>query len=135
MSLALTRDEILALKAGPETDALIAEHVLGLKVIRTGFEGDPDSSVRLYYGGDTEPMPAYSAWISAAWLVVESQQWADDVSVYFVIDRDDEGYECRVRRSSVSGGVLPNVRAFAPTAPLAICRAALLVVLSAEADE
>lgn len=41
---------------GPELDALVAHHVYGHQVLLA--DGRPTS---LYFGGDTEPLPAYSS--------------------------------------------------------------------------
>lgn len=142
----MTREEILNMPAGREMDVLIAEKVMQLDHYEHRWEADGECekckcvtdfhSGRIYlnykkidYRDCTNPDP-YSTDISAAWEVVDEikDKWgmvnleyshdkeldppdADKWSVYFDIDFDD------------------SFMAFADTAPLAICRAALLAVV------
>lgn len=81
----MTHDEIDALPAGREMDALVAEKVMAMDIVRDvecmyehGFR-DPDIGIRGTvipaegnYDRDTyDPVPAYSTDIAAAWEVVE----------------------------------------------------------------
>lgn len=67
----------VAMNAGIELDALIAKHVMGLRVLKTG---DYLWWVQGGDGGEGEalpkpfPIPAYSSDIAAAWSVVERVQ-------------------------------------------------------------
>ena len=119
----LTRERILAMPAGREMDAWVAERVLDWKR-RTGSifsnesEWEPPNSV----GWDW--LPESSTDIAAAWLVVEKlgllNRWtlsSSDEPKYFMT----LGYEDA-----------PAETIIADSAPLAICRAALLTTLAVE---
>lgn len=115
----MTREEILKMEAGPEMDRLVAE-----KVMRFVFEDLPltdedKPEPRTFWIGP--PMP-YSTNIKAAWMVVEKMH---DSGWFFSITRYSN---CTDPWNAEFGSVLPRVHA--PTAPLAICRAALLAVLA-----
>ncbi len=102
----MNREEILAMKPGPELDALVAKKVMGW------IEMDEPESTRLLYR-----MPKwYSTHIGPAWLVVE--QLKDRF-------RGIEWYTIEWRASF-------GIGAYAPTVPEAICKAALLAVLEGE---
>lgn len=109
--------------AGRELDALIAEKVMGLKVDYE-FEG---------FGGLRVPslvdkydewgyLPDYSTDISAAWQVVEK-------FYSMKLDKYSNGQEWRCYLVGVRDGKNADATGVADTAPLAVCRAALLVVL------
>ena len=120
------------MEAGRELDALVAERVMGLSVqwdygrvpfywhpatLAHGLEIGPDglSAVR-------RPIKPYSTDISAAWLVVEKLR-ADGFypEIHALTDGD---WRCEIRAS----GEPIDVWEDAPTAPLAICRAALAAI-------
>ena len=102
------------LEAGYELDALVAEKVMGLVKGSFGWINS-DTAIPI-------ALPLYSTDIAAAWEVVERfKDW--DWKLYshgegesFVIYKDGTHYE-----------------ATAPTAPLAICRAALKAVTGSKA--
>ena len=103
----LTRDEILNMPAGRKTDALVMAWV-------TEFSVD-----------DNFYIPNYSTDFGAAWIVKEKlglpislveSMLGGDYSCEFLVDAETEKI----------------VEAIADTAPLAICRAALLAVMEAE---
>jgi hypothetical protein len=136
----MTRDEILNMPAGREMDALIAEKVMGWfwkteGYTRLGFmEGDRFRYGVVRGGGTadeyTSNLPNYSNDISAAWVVVRKHPH------YFSLVRSNEtGW-----RPAPWGAMLWLCRFYAPgkfeakaeTAPLAICRAALLAIMEYE---
>ncbi len=81
-----------------------------------------------YDGGrkETSWTPDYSGDISAAWLVVEKMRPTHG----FWIDGDD-GYEVEFQHGMVGAPEFRIGTSKADTAPLAICRAALLAILPA----
>jgi len=114
----MTRDEIENMSSGREMDALIAERVLGLKVDYE-FEG---------FGGLRVPslvdkydewgyLPDYSTDISAVWQVIEKLKEHKPLLNYDPYSK--KWYMC------FNGAPFYS----AETAPLAICRAALLTRL------
>lgn len=136
----MTREEILSLPAGRELDVLVAEKVMGWRctIGETSHKGRviawpfPDRS-----GIEFEP----STDIAAAWLVVEHiRGWKPlcrrDPCDYFAIDSpqvgndypDPPGAWCVGWHDYAGGERISSVEAKADTAPLAICRAALLAV-------
>jgi hypothetical protein len=123
----MTRDEILNMPAGRELDALIAERIFGLKDGGTHWvnsEGKP--TFLKVWDSEWLSEPFYpSEDIDFAWYVVEKMQV--------------HGFNTRVEVQSqtVCSMWVKNlnirgpepVTARAETAPLAICRAALLAVM------
>ena len=103
----LTREEILNEPAGRKLDAWVAEKVMGLPVTA--------KKKRFEY----VHIAPFSTDISAAWEVVEKMQQTKFVRVQC----DNGDYWCKI------GGEILGVKAQGDTAPLAICRAALLAVI------
>ena len=116
----MNRDDILKMEAGPELDALVAEHVMGWewRNLSCGWLGV----------GTNEFIPsetwAPSTDMAAAWMVLEVLRnmffstkiimWDHTESVV-IICRPRQGHdEC-----------LPDLEVEARTLPLAICRATL----------
>lgn len=157
----MTRDEILAMPAGPELDALVAERVMGLCPHRawrnTGPAREPSTDrgraawallgpygdrvecleceeVRVLAMGQLaviveDPAP-YSADISAAWEVMEKlKERAIDATLAWqgASTACGEGWWFGVIDATGDYCGLDGLGEAAPTAPLAICRAALLV--------
>lgn len=129
----MTKAEILALQPGREFDALVAEKVMGLKrEVRLRGEANTVTAYKslvdglhtrdevLRYGS---PLP-YSTDIAAAWQVVEAMR----PEYGFWIDGDD-GYIVEFQHGMPGMTDYRHGRAFAPTAPEAICKAALLAKL------
>jgi hypothetical protein len=111
----MARDEILNMEAGREMDALVAEKVMG-------YERVPD--IKPYGFGDAW-LQHYSTDIAAAWQVVGKLEnndfWWEASNV--VPNSDPIVYEWKF----VTVGRQGEACEF--TAPLAICRAALLATL------
>jgi hypothetical protein len=125
----MTRDEIVKLEAGREMDALVAEKVMGWE-LRT-FKNDGVDFWHIPGTARCElDAPRFSSDIGAAWEVVTHMQRPDDETGYH------EYYfklECTVAAKPVYWYAwLGEHEAEAATAPLAICRAALLAVMEDE---
>ena len=120
----MTRDEILNMEAGREMDTLVAEKVMGFPVKIGDITGEP------YHAQFGYSMPNYSTNIAAAWMVVEKLQNQypafNLVWVKLQILKPEIALR-RAWRANFQGSTLSD--AFADTAPLAICRAALLAML------
>ena len=132
----MNREDILKMEAGREMDVLIAENVMGYSkmLAPTSFRlnnylVDAGELVYVAPNGDTFAtfdIPSYSSDISAAWEVVEKMRiaivplvgggWAAEPDSDF--DLELSWFERPVCDWAT-----------APTAPLAICRAALLSTL------
>jgi len=102
----MTRDEILNMPAGREMDALVSKKIFGI----------PKSEIWLNVF-----QPSTS--IASAWKVVEKY--------LFQIHRGASGYLCVLMTPEEIEGQ-DVFEASADTAPLAICRAALLAVMETE---
>jgi ABA sandwich protein len=119
----MTNDEILNMPAGREMDALIAEKVMGHEVKRdVVMWREGNASLEPYSEGFTV-LAHYSTDIGAAWEVVEKIQTGELrlhehklLRTYYLAEFHEPG------------GSTFMVRA--ETAPLAICRAALLFYVS-----
>lgn len=109
------------MKASRELDALIAERVMRLEDVQRG--SDWTGLDWEYFDGAgtgaTLEIPEYSTDIAAAWLVVE-KLLKDGKEVYLSADKAlfSEGFRWVFQIRGVAGGL-------APTAPEAICLAAL----------
>jgi len=125
----MTRDEILKLEAGREMDALILKHIFNADVIwkdsvinsvgfsPAGFHGKWPNSSHVYSKG------GYSADISAAWEVVEKLK---SIGLELLLDNYSPNWSCDFTETLE---VTSEKEVSADTAPLAICRAALLATL------
>ena len=136
----MMRDEILNMPAGRGMDALIAEKVMGIDLSQEcgGEMYDEDSN---YWsctscskeGGWNEDFQHtiqpqhYSNSINAAWGVVEKLCNESGCDIVKVCKRDPE-----LLRGEWSCNLGRGFEAFGDTAPLAICRTALLSVLEIE---
>ena len=117
----MTRDKILAMPAGPDLDALVAAKVMGWA--RKGPYLVPlELTARLLEAHQVPDVPCYSTDITAAWRVVEKMK--DDGDVFIEWWRDGEWTVARKPLGFRGEGDVIS----APTAPLAICRSALLAV-------
>jgi hypothetical protein len=132
----VTRESVLAMPAGPEMDALVAERVLGCSVEwrahlgvvplgkwpRCACPGSPHRDV--YEEGLTGHVATFSDDINSAWRVVAhlaAGPWR------VTIGRNAETWTVEFDTAHYAPGAPPC--ATAGTAPLAICRAALLTTL------
>ena len=139
----LTKDEILAMKPGRELDALVTEKVMGLNIKLKGcvegeaidqclFDWDPDVPCPCSYMekhktniGCEHYQPVfkrYSTDISAAWEVAEKFHSYIENAGY-----GEKKYHVILNEFNNNGNVY-QFEAFGETAPLAICRAALLAM-------
>jgi hypothetical protein len=127
----MTRDEILNMPAGREMDVLVLVSVMGIE-----YSEKDGENYREWSNCYTEracfvfrDIPHYSADISAAWEVVEKlRDTSDDEPDYWTIT--DLGNAWRVTSNwAHHDGDIENFSIEAETAPLAICRAALLAVM------
>ena len=130
----LTREQVLAEPAGFRLDEWVAEYVMGWK------RGNPKRGEHAWkaptadprYGGYREVpnCPRYSADIGAAWDVVDAMYRRLSGRIDLTRLRHD------LWVVTIGGLGSPpawgEVKATADTAPLAVCRAALLTTLSEE---
>lgn len=122
----MTRDEIMALPAGRELDALVFEHVIGHRKVFRHSDGTPlclgtdGSWCEVNKCGINNAAGRYSTDIRAAWEVVVELMKGRKYGA-FVAD----GYDAGAKWLAGFG----NNSATADNAPLAICRAALLSVI------
>ena len=126
--MTLTREAILAMPAGREMDALIAELVMGWRVEHEPYQFlDGEAGTGYDDPGDFQP----STDIAAAWEVVERLNLLDLYALKRSNEYDSQtaGYEVG-EPSCGDGGRYWDRLAEAETAPLAICRAALLTTIT-----
>lgn len=141
----MTSEEIDQLPAGPELDVLVAQKVMGFEIMRSALQtrdGFPTYRHR-HPERDWDWMemavPQFSTEIAAAWLLVEKLKEIDRAMA--VCDRSYGSIKIEGDRpweaGFINGQKLAHdpgqfVQAFGPTAPLAICRAALKAVMGAK---
>jgi hypothetical protein len=125
----MTRDEILAMESSRELDALVAEKVMGVEVVKGWIDW-----------GRKGPIKRYSTDISVAWEIVERKEFMP-LKLYKCWDKSgtDRGLGWCVNWC-IDGECLCNTPAsgnmecpegnevWAKTAPEAICKAALLAM-------
>ena len=124
----MTREEILNMPAGREMDALVAEKVMG-------------ADTKQYYRLDGIPwhkhdLPAYSTEIDAAWKVIKGLEY--NWNLCRDVGKCGSDYETAGDmnyRFIYTAPGMPMEGITADTAPLAICRAALLAVIGREVVE
>jgi hypothetical protein len=118
----MTRDEILNMPAGQEMNVLIAP-LAGFSVFKSARARREWISQNWNHGFCVydDELPDFSDDISAAWMVVERMtdgETPNDCELHTTV----RGWRCDLYRGSAN----------AETAPLAICRAALLAILEKE---
>lgn len=118
----LTREQIENLEAGPELDAAIHEDVMGLQLQNHSILKHGGVWVGCRY---VDPPPAYSTDIAAAWGVIEKTGMLDVSRLRYALWQEDDGGNWVV---TMDAGRYVE----APTAQLAICRAAMLWKLEQE---
>lgn len=123
----MTKDEILNMPAGDEIDALISQCVFGNKIQWFDGPGGPVITGGTYEKIRTwNKVSSYSTNMAAAWEVVEKVAGEDsELSVRITGEYLGNGWRCVFTNAFVDYDVM------AKTAPLAICRAALLAVMDA----
>lgn len=122
----LTREMVLSMEAGFALDALVAERVMGWCLDGDYWTTSARVSIRKLTGHDRHSW-CPSTDIAAAWEVVETIMAAASRRVRQLTIHDSpaggRGYFCSMSRCD---------GAHADTAPLAICRAALLTTPAGE---
>ena len=124
--------------AGRELDALIAERVMGLEICSDSSKPHlmyhdkvrlRQNAVCLSHGLARTAVPRYSTNIASAWLIRDRLH-----QLKFILSvRDDASAAvvwCDIFRPGISKEFV--VRDFAPTAPLAICKAALRAITKSD---
>ena len=132
----LDREQIMAMEAGPEIDALVAVLRMGWRDIETGCWYDDQNGIAheksVYHDGSpiSSDMFAPSFYIAAAWEVVEKLNW--DITTLCRCPNAQKHIQwwCANTTDAGVGAIKTEITAFAPTAPLAICRAALLTTIT-----
>jgi hypothetical protein len=115
----VTKEEILAMRAGKDLNITVAEKVMGNKFAQDETFGDMEVSEGMVYGY----LQPYSEDITAAWQVMEKMKGYNP-RVEF--DTHSQKWEATfsVREADFTCPVV-----LAGTAPEAICKAALLALL------
>jgi len=118
----VTRDDILKMEAGPEMNALISSVVLkqGEYIQHTTKLGTIQHVIKIP-SGDLVLPDNHSTDIAAAWYVVEKMRTQGRI-IMLVFDEE-------VKVEYLDNKPIPLILARADTAPLAICRAALLATV------
>lgn len=110
----LTREEIENMSAGREMDVLISTCYFGYKVTKDCW------NIHIEHIADiAHVMPHYSEWMNSANIITTSPKTKE-----FYLEHKNDEWFCMIG-DNLNNGVV------AKTAPLAICRAALLAVQSA----
>ncbi len=137
----MKRDEILAMEAGRELDALVAEKVMGWER-RTYWVGSSHPEYHQeerqgLFGPEglkrVDRMHPYSTDIADAWEVASA--WEYNWTINRDVGKCGEEYETvgdRLFRVILSAPGMPMAGVTAETGPLAISRAALLAVMEAD---
>jgi hypothetical protein len=137
----MTRDKVLVMEAGRELDALVAEKVMGAGKKCADNKGTngcaywglcwecEENRREGYFGWHPHDLVPwhYSTDIDAAWQVVEKMEQHPDEILFSCSRKGWRELEWEVRFRKCRGNQHDYI-ASAPTAPLAICRAALLTL-------
>lgn len=133
--MTLTREQVLEMGAGREMDSLIAERVMKWYITKGEYSGKE-------YWNDSDDYSHYSlqgfnpsTHILAAWEVLEKM---NNEGCRVLVNVADEKDGEVIRGRAISGEWHSNIvksgerhnHAYAETAPLAICRAALLSTIA-----
>ena len=139
----MTKEEIMAISPGRELDALVAEKVMGLETYRSleewklkGMPHIENWSNAVSYPAYYHPIyelatvvPYYSTNVYEAWEVVEKMKAPFGVFKHinggFIINWCYMFYSC----SGCDNDCKEDAEIEAPTAPEAICKAAILISL------
>jgi len=149
----MTLDEILGMEAGPELDRLVAENVMGwiaptdIDGVRGWLRWCEEEQRYVWAGWWIESPPTdENGEIDPIWLLAGDKVWSpstDIADAWVVVQQLAQGLELAIAGSPddiwrvaacnpAESMPWPVIEAEAPTAPLAICRAALLTVLREE---
>lgn len=119
--MTLTRDQILALPAGRELDATVAEHVMGHEIVNT-THGLP----AIRDGNFAAPIPAYSTTGDGMLAVIDGME-KRECSLEVIHRRDREqvisfwdGNDCESHEASIAASSSDLPRAVAVAALLAL---------------
>lgn len=136
----MTQQEIQVMEAGPEMDALVAEHVMGWTREGVSRDGKTD----YFEHEDGFVIRIHSAWYPSecadhAWEVVEklkelnrSPVLSSRANGWYVSTRNEGVIQHRCQESGalLNAKEIGLVTAEGPTMPVAVCRAALLWAVS-----
>ncbi len=147
MTTKLTRQQVESMPAGREMDGWIADKIIGLStdpILHKASGKIEWSPGAIFYPQDHweyPEIPSYSTDIAAAWQVVEKL----NIKFFFQLSKNTKDYEDGIYTASFHdlnllkryGEAMQSPPkdaptlwiAQAPTAPLAICRAALMTLL------
>jgi len=136
---AMTREEILNMEAGQEIDELVAEKVMGWHIVTEGRRSpawyDSEGRYQHHVAADYESYEDDENFHLVNWHPSQSMLWAEEVVEKFYsmkLDKYSNGEEWRCYLVMGKDGVNADGNGVANTAPLAICRAALLVVMESK---
>jgi hypothetical protein len=129
-----TKDEIQNMPAGREMDALIAGKIMGYKKIVIGsiswwVKESPLAMSYQFMAECADYCPSQD--IAAAWQVVEKIKGLCFETQILMWDYSDKVTVCLFPRHGHEE-FIPTLTVHAETAPLAICRAALLAVMDGD---
>lgn len=127
--MTLTREEILAMEAGRELDALVAEQVMGWKNTgkRVSLAYRAVMTMHTDKTGTYRRVPNCSTDIYGAWEVIGKIKEKYEVAT---LDYRNKWVCYLVETITESGNLdTPDIEAYGQTAPEAICKAALLAML------
>jgi hypothetical protein len=126
----MNKEDVLKMSAGRELDMLVAEKVMGWKLTERiggfyppGLLEDTSSLANM--------LPAYSTDIAAVWKVIEKTKMFDVKGLSLILNKSYDNKWCV---SENEYGDLIEI-AGGDTAPAAICKAALLVILDENLDK
>lgn len=130
-----TKEKTVTHVAGVGFDALIAEKVMGWTWEENSARHPEWGRYSRRNKDDWSFLPRYSTSIEAVWHVVEKLR-QDGVYANIGPDPSSDGYNASLfwHGDGVDEAELMQVNASAPTAPLAICLAALKVIESEDAN-
>lgn len=130
----MTRDEILAMPAGREMDALVAEKIFGLK---TYWREEVVRERGITNRQETAVIKTLCV-VSRTALFVQAYYYSTNIAAAWEVVERNRGEAFTLLKSPIHGGYFASFvhkdeeSVFAHTAPLAICRAALLTVIGNE---
>ena len=119
----MNAEDILKMEAGREMDLLVSKLIVSKKIPATSWHNGETIYYEDINENELRKMPDYSTDISAAWEVVKKLK---EISAFVEVTLYDCGH------NSCKLNPFKNIYVEADTAPLAICRAALLTTLGQE---